>query len=53
MDLQQLNDQMNEALNRYWELAYNYFTHLDQMEMYGWAAEGTGLILLVVGIVLL
>jgi hypothetical protein len=53
MDFQQMNDQLNDAINRYWELTQEYFMHLDQNEIYGWSGVGVGLLLLIIGIILL
>lgn len=53
MDLQQLNQQMNEALNRWLQEVTAYFSNLSQVEMYGWGAFGCGFVLFVVGLILL
>ncbi len=53
MDLQQLNDQLNEALNRWWGATVEYFSDLSRQEMYGWSAFGVGFLLFIVGLVLL
>jgi len=53
MDLQQMNDQLNEALNRWWNATVEYFSNLSQPEIYGWSIFGLGLIVCVVGVVLL
>jgi|GEM_PF-2029260 len=53
MDLQQLNDQLNEALNRWFEMLKIYFSNLDQNEQYGWGAMSLGLILFIIGIFLI
>lgn len=53
MDFQQLNQQLNEALNRWWNATIDYFSNLNQMEMYGWGAFGFGFILFIVGLILL
>lgn len=38
---------------RLWDQARDYFSQLDQEEIYGWVAAGAGLVLVVVGLVLL
>lgn len=53
MDLQQLNQQVTDALNRWLQGVAAYFSDLSQMEMYGWGAFGLGLVLFVVGLFLL
>jgi len=53
MDVQQLNQQLNEALNRWWNETVEYFANLSQQELYGWGAFGVGFILFVTGLVLL
>ncbi len=53
MDLKQLNQQLNDALNRWLQATMYYFQHLSQLEMYGWGAFGLGFALFIVGLVLL
>lgn len=53
MDFQQLNDQINDAINRWLDIAKEYFLNLDQNEQYGWGVMGLGLILFITGIVLI
>ncbi len=53
MDLGQLNQQFNDALNRWITSAKKYFSGLSQMEWYGWGAFGLGFVLFVTGTVLL
>jgi hypothetical protein len=53
MDFQaQLND-WNAQLNEFFQLVQRYFKQLNEYETYGWIAEGVGLLLIIVGIVLL
>lgn len=52
MDLNQLNQQMNDALNRWIQATSSYFSTLSQNEMYGWGAFTVGLILFVAGLIL-
>ncbi len=53
MDLQQLNQQLNDALNRWLQGVVAYFSDLSQTEMYGWGVVGLGLALFVAGLFLL
>ena len=53
MDLQQLNQQLNDGLNRWLQGVAAYFSDLSQRELYGWIGFGFGLVLFVVGIFLL
>jgi len=53
MDFQQLNQQVNDAVNRFIQAATLYFSNLNQMEIYGWSAFGIGFVVFIVGIVLL
>ena len=52
MDIGQLNQQLNDALNRWISSAKEYFSSLSQMEWYGWGAFGLGFVLFVWGMVL-
>lgn len=53
MDVQQLLDQLNDALNRWWQETVAYFSDLSRMEEYGWIAFGVGFLLFVLGFFLL
>ncbi|MBR9692299.1 hypothetical protein GOV07_00015 [Candidatus Woesearchaeota archaeon] len=53
MDLNRLNQQVNEALNRWWAATVAYFSDLNQMEQYGWGAFGFGFVLFIVGLFVL
>ena len=53
MDLQQVNQQLNDSLNRWLQGVAAYFSDLSQRETYGWIAFGLGLLLAVVGLFLL
>lgn len=53
MDFQALNQQVNDTVNAWIAAAQEYFTHLSQLEIYGWAGLGLGFVLLVVGFILL
>jgi hypothetical protein len=53
MDLPQLNQQVNDAVNRWFQGLASYFSGLSQNEVYGWVAFALGLILFIVGIILL
>ena len=48
----QLND-LNTQLNALFGQVQHYFSHLNQEELYCWIAEGAGLCMILVGIVLL
>ncbi len=53
MDLQQMNDRLAEALNRWWDATVDYFSHLSRPEIYGWSAFGVGFVVCIVGVILL
>ena len=53
MDLQQLNQQVNDALNRWWSATMDYFSDLNQLEQYGWGAFCLGFVVFVVGLFVL
>ncbi len=52
MDLNQLNQQINVAVNRWLQATVEYFSNLSQMEMYGWGAFCLGFVLFIIGILL-
>lgn len=53
MDLNVLNQQINDSVNRWLQAVQDYFSDLSTNEWYGWGAFGFGFILFVVGILLL
>jgi hypothetical protein len=53
MDLQRLNQQVNDAVNRWIQGLSSYFSGLSRNEIYGWVAFCLGFVLVVVGFFLL
>jgi hypothetical protein len=45
-------DELNQKIEAWFNDVKEYFLQLNEYEKYGWAAEGTGFILIIVGIVL-
>jgi hypothetical protein len=53
MDVGQMTQQVNSAINRALMAVIDYFTDLNQLEMYGWCAVVAGVIMLIIGIIIL
>ncbi len=53
MDFQEKLNEVNDLINEWLEITKEYFGQLNDMEKYGWAAEGTGFLIFLVGFILL
>ncbi len=53
MDFGSVARDVTSALNRWLALVSDYFSSLNQNEVYGWLLEALGFLLLVAGIILL
>lgn len=53
MDFSGMLEDFNEQLRQFNDWAQSYFSDLDKEEKYGWIGEGTGAVMLLVGLVLL
>lgn len=42
---------INEAINEYAELVQTYFRRLNQNEKIGWILNGTGVVLIIIGLI--
>ncbi|MBU1198532.1 MAG: hypothetical protein KKF46_06045 [Nanoarchaeota archaeon] len=51
IDINQMVNELNQAINRFVQQVQAYFKSLSQFELYAWIAMGVGLILVIIALV--
>ena len=53
MDVKEKLSEAQAQISEWMDHAKEYFSQLNQQEQYGWMGEGTGFLLVIIGVVLL